>query len=272
MLAVWAFWLEPSSLRVRAYRLEIPNWDPKLSGLRIAVLGDLHVGSSFNGVENLRRVVQRTNQERPALILIAGDFVITGVKGGHFVPPETIAAELGKLSAPLGVYAVLGNHDWWLDAPRVRKAVESAGIPILDDRAVEMTSASVTSAGGHEEPHFWLVGAGDYLEAPHRLNVTLATIHDDRPILVLTHNPDLFPDVPGRVNLTIAAHTHGGQVYIPLIGRPIVPSMYGQRFAIGHIVEAGRHLFVTPGIGTSIIPVRFLVPPEISLLELWPAS
>ena len=78
----------------------------------------------------------------------------------------------------------------------------------------------------------------------------------------------LFPDVPARVSLTVAGHTHGGQVYVPFVGRPIVPSLYGERFAIGHVVEGGRHLFVTPGLGTSIVPVRFLVPPEISLLTL----
>jgi predicted MPP superfamily phosphohydrolase len=85
-------------------------------------------------------------------------------------------------------------------------------------------------------------------------------------VLIATHNPDLFPSVPERVALTLAGHTHGGQVYIPFIGRLIVPSRYGERFAIGHVVEGGRHLFVTPGVGTSIVPVRFLVPPEVSVL------
>jgi len=87
-------------------------------------------------------------------------------------------------------------------------------------------------------------------------------------VLVLTHNPDVFPGVPDRVALTVAGHTHGGQARMPLVGRPIVPSTYGERFAIGSVVEGGRHLLVTPGVGTSILPVRFLVPPEISLLEL----
>ena len=79
---------------------------------------------------------------------------------------------------------------------------------------------------------------------------------------------DVFPEIPPSVDLTIAAHTHGGQVYLPGFGRPIVPSAYGERYAIGHVVEAGRHLFVSAGLGTSILPVRFLVPPEISVLTL----
>ena len=88
------------------------------------------------------------------------------------------------------------------------------------------------------------------------------------PTIALTHNPDAFPEISPPVDLMIAAHTHGGQVYLPLLGRLIVPSKYGQRYAIGYIVENGRHLFVSSGLGTSIIPVRFLVPPEISMLEL----
>ena len=96
----------------------------------------------------------------------------------------------------------------------------------------------------------------------------LRDIPDDEPVIVLTHSPDVFPQVPVRVVLTLAGHTHAGQVVLPLLGRPIVPSRFGQRYAIGHVEEDGRHLFVTPGVGTSIIPVRFGVPPEISLLTL----
>ena len=84
----------------------------------------------------------------------------------------------------------------------------------------------------------------------------------------LTPNPDVFVDIPNRVSMTFAGHTHGGQVNLPLIGRPITPSKYGQRFAVGHIEEDGRHLFVSPGLGTSIFPIRFRVPPEISLVIL----
>ena len=87
-------------------------------------------------------------------------------------------------------------------------------------------------------------------------------------VLAFTHNPDVFPSIPARALLTIAGHTHGGQVYLPGIGRPIVPSEFGQRYAIGHVREGGRDLFVSSGVGTSILPVRFLVPPEITLLQI----
>ena len=100
------------------------------------------------------------------------------------------------------------------------------------------------------------------------MNRALKGVTNSAPVIVITHNPDVFPLVPNRVCLTIAGHTHGGQVALPLVGRLIVPSKYGQRYAIGHIREEGRDLFVTSGVGTSIIPVRFRVPPEIVFLEI----
>ncbi|HEY3515668.1 MAG TPA: metallophosphoesterase [Gammaproteobacteria bacterium] len=262
-LAMWALWLEPSSLRVVNYRLNLPRWPAACSGLSVAVISDLHVGSPFNGVAKLDRVVAETQNAQPDLVLLAGDFVIQGVRGGRFVAPEVTGAKLGELVAPFGVFAVLGNHDWWLDGPRVRRAFETSRIPVLENGAVELRRGDCA---------FWLVGIGDFWEGAPDVDGTLGSVPPDAPVLVFTHNPDVFPTVPDRVALTIAGHTHGGQVRVPLVGRPIVPSNYGERFAIGPVIEGGRHLFVTPGVGTSILPVRFLVPPEISLLELRPGA
>jgi predicted MPP superfamily phosphohydrolase len=262
VLGLWAFVLEPASLSVKEYPLTVPSWPAERAGMRVALLADLHVGSPHYGIDKLRKVVRRTNEARPDLILIAGDLIAQGVVGGRPVPPEEFAQVLGELDAPLEVYAVLGNHDWWLDAPRVQRALESAGITVLEDRAIQITE------GG---PPFWLAGISDFWEGPHDVEGTMAQVTDEAPVIAFTHNPDLFPFIPERVSLTLAGHTHGGQVRIPLIGRPVVPSSYGERFAIGHVVEDGRHLFVTPGLGTSILPVRFLVPPEVSVLRLTPA-
>src|SRR5206468_10783171 len=111
------------------------------------------------------RVISRTEHARPDLILLAGDYVIRGVRGGTFTPPEAIAASLQKLSAPQGVFAVLGNHDWWLDAARVRTALESNGIPVLEDSARPIRSGSCD---------FWLAGIGDYWEGKHDVTAALA--------------------------------------------------------------------------------------------------
>lgn len=260
-LALWAFWIEPASLATRTYALALPRWHPELGGLRVAVLADLHVGSPFNGLDNLDRVVAETNRHKPDLILLAGDYVIDSVVGGSFVPPEVFAPRLARLSAPLGVWAVLGNHDHWLGGQRVRAALEKNGIRVLEDAA-----GLVRTPRGA----FWLVGISDFREGPHDVRKAMKAVADGRPVLAFTHNPDAFPEVDARISLLVAGHTHGGQVHLPVLGRPIVPSSYRQRYAIGHIVQDGRHLFVSPGIGTSIIPVRFRVPPEVSMLELYP--
>ena len=216
------------------------------------------MGSPWNGVDNLERIIARTNAAGADLILLTGDYVITTVLGGTFVPPQTTANALRALHAPLGVYAVLGNHDCWLDAPGVRAAFERAGIPVLDDAAREIDPSR----------RLWLAGIGDFWTERHDVQAALAGVPDDAVVLAFTHNPDVFPHVPDRVALTIAGHTHGGQVALPFVGRPVVPSAYGERYAIGHVVERERHLFVSSGIGTSVVPVRFRVPPEISVLTL----
>jgi len=258
---LWGFWLEPASLRNENYEIHLPNWPEACDGLRIAVLADLHIGSPFNGLDKLDRIVDLTLRAQPDLILLAGDYVIHGILGGHKVAPEEVAEGLRRLTAPLGVFAVLGNHDWWTGAARIGRALESVGIPVLEDSSVLVKRNGCA---------FHLAGLSDYWEGPRDYRTALKNIPPGMPTIALTHNPDAFPEISRPVNLMIAAHTHGGQVYLPLIGRPIVPSKYGQRYAIGHIVENGRHLFVSSGLGTSIIPVRFLVPPEVSLLTIRP--
>ena len=257
-LAAWALWIEPARLVVVEEPVGVP-W-PGRGALRVAVLTDLHVGSPFNGLGKLHDVVDRTNAARPDLVCILGDLVIQDVIGGHFVPPETIGGELARLRPVVGTFAVLGNHDGWLDHDRVRRALETSGVRVVENSAVRVA----TGAGP-----VWVAGVSDLWTGRHDLSAALAPVNDDGgPVLLLTHNPDIFPMVPPRVTLTLAGHTHGGQVKLPWIGRPIVPSQFGQRFAAGQIVEGGRRMFVATGIGTSILPIRFGVPPTVSILVL----
>ena len=260
-LSLWVFVIEPSSLTVHKETLHIPNWSQEHQGMKVAVLSDLHIGSPFAALDKLKRVVDQTNAEKPDIVVILGDFVITSVIGGKFVEPEPIAEVLKGLSAPLGVFAILGNHDWWYNGQRVTAALSQIGIVVLNNEARRVE---------YNGKPFWIDGVADKSSRKPDIDGSLEKVPTDEGVIIITHSPDIFPDIPSRVSLTLAGHTHGGQVNIPFIGRPVVPSRFGQRYAAGHIVEDGRHLFVTTGIGTSIFPVRFRVPPEVVILTLMP--
>jgi predicted MPP superfamily phosphohydrolase len=262
VLLLWSLFVEPARLVVQRTELELQDCPPALAGLKVALLADIHIGSPHWDLAALDELVARTNAEKPDIVMLAGDYQINGVKGGTFVPIEPIAAGLGKLRAPLGVVAVLGNHDWWNDGERSRRALTAQGIRVLENEALRFET---------KRGVFYAVGLADQLERHPDPVAALAPVEAGAPTLLLVHEPDVFETFPRlgvRPQLTLAGHTHGGQVWLPLLGRRVVPSEFGERYAYGHIVEEGRDLFVTGGVGTSIIPVRFLVPPEIAILSL----
>ncbi|MEX3008290.1 metallophosphoesterase [Hoeflea sp. TYP-13] len=275
-LGGYAFGLEPRFRLVETrYRVNTPRVRTLLEGagkpIRIAALADLHACEPWMPVSRIDHIVQKTNALNPDLIVLLGDFV-AGL--GRFrtatVPMRAWSAALGRLEAPQGIFAVLGNHDWWVNAPAVTSHLQAAGIRVLENRTVP-----ITIAGG---ARFWLAGLGDQLAIPNGrgwyrgvddMPGTLAQIGDEQsPAILLAHEPDIFPEVPDRFDLTLSGHTHGGQVHLPYFGAPIVPSRYGQRFAYGHITENNRQLIVSGGLGCSILPVRFGVPPEITVIDL----
>ena len=230
-----------------------------MAGLKIAVISDLHGGAPFMDTAKIDSVVAMTNKARPDLILLAGDYA-GHVWGSHPLPVETIAQHLKPLSAPLGVYAVLGNHDHKVEgAAHVRRALERSGIAVLanDHVTLKTPKGDLTLVGIDDAD-------SDHAD-PARAAAGLAR---GTAALCLTHSPDIFPYLPPACALTLAGHTHGGQVVLPLVGRLIVPSAYGQRYAIGTIREQDKTFFVSSGIGTSVVAIRFGVPPEISFLTL----
>lgn len=270
---IYGFFIEPSlRLRVRRWQVRHADW-PEERPLRIAVLSDLHMGEPFVTRARLRQIVARTNALGADLTVVLGDLVA----GHHYVSGEIPVTDTSKilsdLSAPLGVYAIMGNHDWWEDpiAQRRRKG------PIIAQRALEAEGITVLENSALALPNgVWLAGLASQHALPRKdggfdgvddLAGTMAQVPDDEPCVLLIHEPDIFPEVPGRVALTLAGHTHGGQVR--LFGwSPVVPSRFGNRFAYGPVTEEGRHLVVSGGIGCSILPVRFGVVPEITLVEL----
>jgi predicted MPP superfamily phosphohydrolase len=258
-LAFWSFLIEPNRLVIHQQPIHLGNWPKEFDGLRIAVISDIHVGGPFIDEQKLKLIVERTNQLQPDLIVLLGDYMSGNSWHGHRVEPEVFAPLLKNLHAPLGVYSILGNHDWWYDGEKVRAALEQNGIKVLENETAEVKWRGSS---------FWLAGLADRWTRPQLINETIARIPPGQTIIALTHNPDIFPGLPQRVPLLLAGHTHGGQVNLPLIGRPIEPSEFGQRYAAGVVFENGHHLFVTTGIGTSIMPVRFRVTPEIVLLTI----
>ncbi len=258
-VGVWSFFIEPNRLVIHEEAIQIDNWPKELSGLRIAIISDIHTGAPFVNDNKLREIVARTNQLNPDLVVLLGDYMSPNSWHSHRVEPEVTAAGLKDLRAPLGVYSVLGNHDWWYNGTKVRAAFEQNGIGVLENETAEIKWRNSS---------FWVVGLADLWTRPQRIQETLNMVPDGSTIVAITHNPDIFPRLPRNMPLLLAGHTHGGQVNLPVIGRPIEPSDFGQRYAAGHVFEDGHHLFVTMGIGTSILPIRFRVPPEIVLLTI----
>jgi hypothetical protein len=273
----YALAIEPGfRLEVRHYRPALPAW-PAGFRLRVGVISDLHAGGPHMLLRRVEGIVEAVEGLRPDLVVFLGDLNASHRFLTERVPPERSAAVLARLRPPLGLHAVLGNHDWWDDPatfrlgrrhrPDTERALLAAGIPVLENAAARLR---------HEGRDFWLAGLGSMWafggpfgrwRGIDDLPATLAALADEAPAILLAHEPDIFPRVPARLALTLSGHTHGGQVRLP--GVPLnVPSNYGDRYAHGHIVEEGRHLIVSAGLGTSGYPVRFGVPPEIVLVEL----
>lgn len=257
-------------LVVTGYTLRVPRWTAAHGRMRIAVIADLHACEPWMPPARIAEIVAEANRLAPDLTLLLGDYV-AGM--GRFrtavVPIEVWAAALAELEAPLGVHAVLGNHDWGADVPAIRAAFARAGI-----NEMENTALRLAAPGGAP---FWLAGLGDQLAwtGPKTRGVddlpgTLAQLTDAAPVVLMAHEPDIFAGMDDRVSLTISGHTHGGQVNLPFFGSPVVPSHYGQRYVYGHIVEEGRQIVVSGGLGCSLLPVRFGRPPEIVVIDLVP--
>ena len=272
-LGSYAFGIEPAlRMGVTRYRVTPAAWPAGLS-LKIAVIADIHACDPWMPVDRIREIVGIANALAPDITVLLGDFnaghpYVTGA-----VYPEQWGEALERLRAPLGVHAILGNHDWWHGAlpgmrpdggEAVRRALRAMGASVLENDALRLRKDG--------EP-FWLVGLGDQMAHPiarhggfrgvDNLDGALAQVTDLAPVVLLAHEPFVFDRVPKRVALTLCGHTHGGQVNLPPFGPIVANYRYGSNRIYGHMVEDERHLIISAGLGTSILPVRFLRPPEI---------
>ena len=276
--SAYAVGIEPMLLtHVKRYALTPPNWPAGLR-LRVVALADIHACRPWMSPERIASLAEQANALRPDVIVLLGDYIAGMRLAAEPVPASEWASALSGLKAPLGVWSVLGNHDWWEDpaaqqagaGPTVAgMALERVGIPVLENDVVRLEK------DGHG---LWLAGLADQkalLAGRYRgrvkglddLDGTMAKVTDTSPVILLAHEPDIFPKVPPRVSLTLCGHTHGGQVRV--FGySPIVPSRFGNRYAYGHVVESGRNLIVSGGLGFSTLPVRFGVRPEILSIDI----
>src|SRR5882757_5126944 len=263
-------------LRVAHYELTPLSWPANLQ-LKIAVIADLHACDPWMSLDRIEAIVERTNALDADIIVMLGDYVAGHRRVTRFIPAGEWAPVLAGLKAPLGVHAILGNHDWWEDKTVqregkgltvARRALEASGIPVYENDAKRL------SKGGRP---FWLAGLGDQLAyMPARrfrpvkrigvddLAATLSKVTDDAPVILLAHEPDVAKRVPARVALQLSGHTHGGQVR--LFGWSPV-SVSGPQLTYGY-VRMNCDVVVSGGLGCSIMPFRLGVPPEIVLVSL----
>lgn len=256
LVVIWSFGIEPSLLVQR--NINLSRWPGP--PLRIAFFSDLHAGSPHVSEDYIERLIRKINLLSPDLVLIGGDLVINGVVGGTFAPIEKLAPLLKQLKAPLGIYAVLGNHDWWNDGKNIISTLEKSGIEVLENKAKLI---SVNS-----EFHFWLVGIGDDFTKHADGKTALSAVNSDAPRILFMHDPGALLDIKEKFFLTLAGHLHGGQVYVPGIGAIITPGRAPKEWAGGWTDFELGSLFVSKGIGTSILPLRFNALPEFVILEL----
>lgn len=264
----YAYFVEPSRLVINRYEMPVAGWDPGFDGFRAALISDVHAGSNNVTPEKLRLIVDSVNRENVDAVFLLGDYITDGTRS--WMPPERMASGLAGMRARYGVYAVLGNHDQ-AEAPEdVIKALDGVGYKVLNGEVAEIRNKS-----GHS---LRILGTKDHT------TIGIWKVYSDENkklleggignVIVLQHSPDIVETITGDLQISpdlkvlFAGHTHGGQVWLPIIGSPIVPSSYGQKYARGHIKDRGLDIFVTTGVGTSILPFRFMVPPEIAVVTI----
>tara|TARA_B100000678_G_scaffold101836_1_gene85011 strand:- start:582 stop:1481 length:900 start_codon:yes stop_codon:yes gene_type:complete len=265
--------------RITRYAFAPRGWPTDLK-LRAAVIADIHACEPWMTASRIEEICRQAMEQKPDIILLLGDYVSgTKIVTGNVDSSEWSAA-LGALGAPLGVHAILGNHDYWDDRTYQR---DQSSVPFVVDAlqgvgiSTYVNEAARIEKDGHR---FWLAGLGDQLallpgsaygrpamQGVDDLDATLAAIPHGEPVILMAHEPDIFPSVDDRVSLTLSGHTHGGQ--FNLLGwRPFSASRGSAKYPAGYFNIDGRELIVSRGLGCSVLPLRIGSYPETLLLEL----
>lgn len=245
LISVWAILIEPNILTVKRIAIN----DSELKGLKIVFASDFHIKPYE--IYRLKRIIRAINKQNADIIILGGDYV-NGHKKGSSMTIEEIAKQFSYLRADYGVYAVIGNHDGWQGKEEIIKELEKNKINVLFNSNKCFDK-------------FCLAGVDDLQTGNPDINKALTGTK--QPVILVTHTPDIMPDVPDSVNLTLAGHLHGGQ--IRLQQALITPSAYGKKYANGYLEDKGKKIYTTKGLGTSILPVRFNCLPEIAVISFY---
>lgn len=244
---------EANSLSLERVEVRLPRLPKKLDGFRVIHLSDIH-HSPFTSLDHIRRAVKVANRLKPDMFVLTGDYVS---HEREYIEP--VAEVLGGLKAEFGVHACLGNHDHWTDKPLVVSAFRQAGINMLVNEGQRFEARGAA---------FWLAGVDDHMVGETDLPAAMKGSFPDEFKLLLAHNPIIFRQAVRRgIDLTLSGHTHGGQVRV----RTRTPKdrlIPRRRLSAGLHRRKDSHIYITRGIGTVVLPVRYQCPPEISLLEL----
>ncbi|WP_164701611.1 metallophosphoesterase [Modestobacter sp. KNN46-3] len=252
--------------------VELPRLPAEAAGLEVALLADMQIGMWWANTGMVERVVERVVEDEPDLVLLGGDFVY---HAGPDVEPE-VAAALDLLTplldAGIPTYAVLGNHDYASDAAEeLTAALEGAGVPVLLNEAVQVP-------GTGADP-LYVVGVGPVRPGLVDVDQALSGLPEDAPRVVLMHNPTAFPEMPpGSAPLTVAGHTHCGQIALPglprwsWLGLTEAEQVVADGWSPADYGAEGNALYVTCGIGFSAVPMRVNAPPQVVFFELQPAG
>lgn len=272
LLLAYSYFIEPFRLVVKEKEISIEGWDKEFDGFRAVLISDIHGGSHGVDAQAIQRVVDTTNAQDPDAVFILGDSIAaTKTKTIIMMPVQEIAYMLSGLRAKHGVFVVLGNHEGAYDPNFVAKEFEKVGLNVLDGEVAFIK---------HNGKRLRILGLRDHLAMKNWVSTSndakalLGPSEGTGSVIVLEHSPDVLHAITGdllisnELKLMFSGHTHGGQVWLPILGYPIVPSSYGQKYSAGHIKDAGIDMFVTTGVGTSTLPFRFLVPPEIAVVTM----
>jgi predicted MPP superfamily phosphohydrolase len=261
-LGVYGATVERRNYVLEEFDLLLPDLAPELEGLRVVLMSDWHCGPVCRP-DDLRPAIRLANSCAPDLILVPGDFISRS--GEYFHEAAELASQL-RPRLPQGTLISWGNHDYWHGMEIGLKEMPRAGCQILRNRSLLLTPGKEFSESGSRG--LWLCGLDDLWAGKPDLMGTLGGL-SNCPRLVMSHNPDLAEEQSGaRIDLMVSGHTHGGQIWVPTLGTPVLPSRYGQKYASGWVEAPHYPVYVSRGVGTSSLPVRLGVPPEVTLFVL----